>query len=115
MVHAKTERVDEASMGIAEHSDHRALTIATHSLVHRPSPHHGAVVDANDEHLVDPKLLEHVLCRKIAGDLPRGSARRESAGQAHEEHTLAREALLNLDFDWRVAVLDGHLNSTRAP
>ena len=49
-------------------------------LILRPRPHDGGVVDAHDQHFVDPRALQSILSREISRDLTRGSRGRERAG-----------------------------------
>jgi hypothetical protein len=68
---------------IAHHDDEPAGPIDALGLA--PCIHDSAVVDAKDDHLVDPNLLERIRVLEVAWDLPRRSRGRESTRQADED------------------------------
>ena len=69
----------------------------------RTGLHHGPVVDAHNQHFVDPLFLELVLFLKIFGDLHRRSARCEGPGQAEQEDFLPLATFCHVDLNLIVA------------
>jgi len=90
--HLEPHLVSEAAMGISEEVKHRTLAILAALLVVRPGPHHGSVIDADDDHLMDSLRLERLLRGKVTGNLACGSGWRESSGEAHQDRLLSCEA-----------------------
>ena len=80
----EVEGEGEVSVGVGHKLDEVGAS-ATHLLL--PSCHYCAVVDADDEDGVDPRLLKPAvdLSRLEARDLARRSGGREGAGQSDEE------------------------------
>lgn len=56
--HSKSKCVRQLAMGIRKHVDFGALAIPTNLLIVGPRIHDGAIVDAEHQHLIDPKLVE---------------------------------------------------------
>merc|ERR1719191_1362340 len=82
-------------MRVAHHLD---VLGARDSLVLGPSGHHRAVVHTVDNHLIDAERLELVSIVLVARDLAAGSGGRKCAGQAHQYHLLARDAVGDVDL-----------------
>jgi hypothetical protein len=81
----QVERDGELGGGVRGELDQVA---AAQALVLLPGVHDGAVVDGDDVHLVDPRLLKvaHDLGFLEARDLARGSGGREGARERHPKN-----------------------------
>ena len=97
------ERVGE--LGVRITREHHERGVGVDLLVLGPRLHHGAVIDAVDEHAVHARGLEIVLVLKVSGDLDGGSGRSESAREADEEDLLALAELSEVDLLGREPVV----------
>jgi len=109
MRHPQSTCVGPVAVRISEEVDKRTLAITTHSLIVRPCVHHGAIVDADHDDLVDPFGLELVLSCKVSRDLGCGSRGSERSRQTDHDHFLSGASSSHLDFDVRVGHLDFHV------
>mmetsp|Transcript_8491 Transcript_8491/g.30546 ORF Transcript_8491/g.30546 Transcript_8491/m.30546 type:complete len:231 (-) Transcript_8491:30-722(-) len=104
VVHAHADGLRELAPGVRQERDDRAI----HSLVLRPRLHHGAVVHAVDQDLINALGLQVNLLAQIARDLHRGSAWREGTRQPQDDDCFALRALQHVDLpDWVEAMVDG--------
>eukprot|EP00304_Pavlova_gyrans_P009922 CAMPEP_0206032606 /NCGR_PEP_ID=MMETSP1466-20131121/53_1 /ASSEMBLY_ACC=CAM_ASM_001126 /TAXON_ID=44452 /ORGANISM="Pavlova gyrans, Strain CCMP608" /LENGTH=203 /DNA_ID=CAMNT_0053406733 /DNA_START=296 /DNA_END=903 /DNA_ORIENTATION=- len=97
----QVERLGQLATRVREERDHRA----SNARVLRPGLHHRTIVDAKDEHLVDPLGLESRLLLKVVGDLLRGSHGGEGPGQTKENRLLALHAFCHVHLlRWKEVV-----------
>mmetsp|Transcript_129290 Transcript_129290/g.402163 ORF Transcript_129290/g.402163 Transcript_129290/m.402163 type:complete len:256 (+) Transcript_129290:236-1003(+) len=103
--HEHADGLRELAPRVGKEGDDGAL----HALVLGPRLHHGAVVHAVDEHLVDAGLLQLRGPVQISRNLHRGSAGGESPWQAHDDHLAALRALGHVHLpDGVEAVVNDH-------
>jgi len=88
----------------------RHFGVLNHHLL-SPRGHDGAVVHAEDEHLVDPSLVKLLLSLDIAWDLARGSGWREGAGKTNEDHLASLNIFKHIFSSVGVEALEGVVQS----
>lgn len=100
--HFHVESLGEFPERISHEGDHGALD----ALIFLPSLHDGGIVHAVHENFVDTGFLESVLILKVTGYLNTGSGWGEGAGQAHDDHVLARGVFRNVNLFGRSEILE---------
>lgn len=88
--HLEIERTSQERLGISEKRDHRSRD----TLILGPRLHDREVVDAVNQNLIYPRLLQSILLCEVVGDILRGSGGREGAGQTDDHHFLASDHLV---------------------